>query len=84
MLNSNHFDTMTFFSGFGSFTNPNLEILARLNNIEVEKERISGVDIEKYYKAKDWGKIILRCKQDVEVLEKVFSKLCKNYLESRK
>ncbi|MEK6834922.1 MAG: ribonuclease H-like domain-containing protein [Nanoarchaeota archaeon] len=84
MVNSNHFDTMLFFSGSGSFTNPNLEILAKLNNVEVEKERVSGVDIEKLYKSKEWEKIIGRCKQDVEILEKVFNKLCKNYVESRR
>ncbi len=83
MLTSNHFDTMVFFSGFGSFTNPNLEILAKLNEIEVEKERVLGSEIEKYYKSKDWGKIISRCKGDVEILEKVFNKLCKNYLEKK-
>ena len=33
MVNSNHFDTMLFFSGSGIFTNPNLEILAKLNNV---------------------------------------------------
>lgn len=84
MLTSNHFDTMLFFSGFGSFTNPNLEILAKLNNIEVEKERVSGSDIERLYKLKDFEKINSRCSQDVGILEKVFNKLCKNYLEVRR
>ena len=84
MLNSNHFDTMLFFSGFSNFTNPRLDILARLNNIEVNGERILGSEIEKLYKVKDWEKITLRCKQDVELLERVFIKLCKDYLESRK
>jgi len=84
MLNSNHFDTMKFFSGFGSFTNPNLEILAKLNNINVEEKRVSGIEIEKLYKLKEWEKINSRCKQDVEILERVFNKLCKNYFEGRK
>ena len=84
MLNSNHFDTMLFFSGFGSFINPNLEILAKLNNIHHDNEKILGSDIERFYKQKDWDKISSKCKQDVEVLEKVFNKLCKSYLESRK
>ena len=84
MLTSNHFDTMLFFSGFGSFTNPNLEILAKLNNINFEGERISGSEIEKLYKLKNWDKINSRCKQDVEILEKVFNKLCLKYLESRR
>ena len=84
MLNSNHFDTMIFFSGFGSFTNPNLEILAKIYDIDVEGERISGIEIEKLYKQKDWDKIVMRCKQDVLILEKVFNKLCKNYFEEHK
>ena len=84
MLNSNHFDTMVFFSGFGTFTNQRLDILAKLNNIPVEEERVLGIEIEKLYKLKDWDKINSRAKQDVEILEKVFNKLCRNYLESRK
>ena len=84
MLNSNHFDTMVFFSGSGNFTNPNMEILAKLNNIHVEKERISGLEIEKLYKLKDFEKISLRCRQDIEILESIFNKLCKGYFEGRK
>ena len=84
MLNSKHFDTMVFFSGSGNFTNPNMEILAKLNNIHVEKERISGLEIEKLYKLKDFEKISLRCRQDIEILESIFNKLCKGYFEGRK
>lgn len=83
MGRSNHFDTMLFFSSQGSFTNPNLDILARLNGIEVLGDRIEGRDIEKLYKKGDIEKIKEHCKRDIYVLEKVFEKLCLGYL-SRK
>lgn len=83
METSNHFDTMLFFSQYETFTNPNLEILAKLNGIEVPTERLSGADVERIYKEGDLDKIKERCKQDVEILEKVFVKLCLNYLKSK-
>ena len=73
---SNHFDTMIFFSHYGTFINPNLDVLCKLAGIEVPKERVFGADVEKLYKNGDWEKIIGHCKQDVEILEKLFEKLC--------
>ena len=83
METSNHFDTMLFFSQYENFTNPNLEILAKLNGIEVPTQRLSGADVERIYKEGDLEKIKERCQQDVEILEKVFVKLCLNYLKSK-
>jgi len=76
MNRSNHFDTMVFFSHYGNFTNPNLDVLCKLSGIEVPKGRIFGADIERVYKNNDWEKIIEHCKQDIEILEKLFEKLC--------
>ena len=76
MKKSNHFDTMILFSHYGNFINPNLDVLSKLAGIEVPKERIFGADIEKVYKNNDWGKITEHCRQDVEILEKLFEKLC--------
>jgi len=84
MENSNHFDTMLFFSSQGQFTNPNLDILAKLNGIEVEGEFIDGRDIEKFYKKGNLEKIKEHCKRDIEVLEKVFEKLCFGYLNKNR
>ncbi|MEK6835668.1 MAG: ribonuclease H-like domain-containing protein, partial [Nanoarchaeota archaeon] len=84
MLNSNHFDTMLFFSQHSNFTNPRLDILAKLNNINTPEERILGNEVEKFYKQGNWEKIKERCTQDIELLEKVFNKLCKNYIENYK
>ena len=80
MENSNHFDTMIFFSQ-NIFTNPNLTILAKMNNIEVPENNINAKDVEKLYKEKNWEKIKERCENDVLILEKVFNKLCLPYLE---
>lgn len=81
MERSNHFDTMIFFSQYGSFINPNLEVLGRLHGVEVEKSEIYGADVERLYKEGKRDLIINKCKQDVELLENVFRKLCLNYLE---
>ncbi len=83
MENSNHFDTMLFFSSQGSFTNPNLHILAKLNNIDVKEGLIDGREIEKLYKEGNLEKIKEHCKGDVETLEKVFGKLCLSYLNKK-
>ena len=80
MENSNHFDTMIFFSQ-NIFTNPNLTIIAKMNNIEVPENNINAKDVEKLYKEKNWEKIKERCENDVLILEKVFNKLCLPYLE---
>lgn len=77
MQNSNHFDVMMFFSQFETFTNPNLRILAKMHDIEMGGEQISGADIEKLFQAKNWEKIKEKCRQDLELTEKIFEKFCK-------
>jgi len=80
MMMSNHFDTMMFFSHYENFINQNLTILAKMNGIEIPEKTITGRDVEKAYKNKEWNKIIAHCKQDVEILEKIFEKLCLKHL----
>ncbi len=84
MINSNHFDTMMFFSHYGTFVNPNLEILGNLNNIKLDNLRINGSDVERLYKEGRLDLIEKHCKQDVELLEEVFKKLCLDYLEANR
>ena len=84
MEKSNHFDTMMFFSQYGTFTNPNLGILGKMHGLDVPKNRISGADVEKLYKNGEWEKIKNHCKEDIEILEKLFEKLCLDYLDSKK
>ena len=74
MENSNHFDTMLLFSQNGVFINSNLEILGRLNGIEVSGEGISGRDIERLYKEGKMDMVKEKCKRDVEILEKIYNK----------
>ncbi|MFH1376028.1 MAG: ribonuclease H-like domain-containing protein [Candidatus Woesearchaeota archaeon] len=84
MENSNHFDTMLFFSQYGTFTNTRLTILGKMFDIETPGEGVSGADVERLYHE---GKIELinkHCKEDVELLEKVFSKKCIKHLEARR
>lgn len=82
METSNHFDVMLFFSNQGNFTNMPLNILAKINNIPV-KDGIIGSEIEKCFIEKDFDKIIERCKNDVELLERIFEKLCMNYRKGK-
>lgn len=84
METSNHFDTMQFFSQYGTFTNPNLEILAKLHGLDVQKaERHSGADVEKLYRNKEWEKIRRHCGENTELLEKVFVSFCLPLVERR-
>ncbi len=76
MMNSNHFDTMIFFSNNGNFVNSNLYILATLNGIKIPENKTSGSEIERMYINKEWDKITEHCCQDVEVLESLFKKIC--------
>lgn len=76
MNRSNHFDTMIFFSHYGNFINPNLYIIAKINGVNLPEEKISGSEVERLYKNNEWEKIVEHCKCDVEVLEKLFSKVC--------
>ena len=81
MLRSNHLDTMLIFSQ-NVFTNPNLKILAKLNNIDFNDEGILGRDVERLWKEGNLEKIKEHCKDDIEVLEKLFNLKCKGYVES--
>ena len=74
MMNSNHFDTMLFFSFNGTFVNPSLEILCKMFGIDVH-ERLTGDEILKCYKKGNIQEIVEHCKNDVEILEKVFDKV---------
>ncbi len=82
MEKSNHFDVMLFFSQNETFINPNLTVLANMHNIEIKGERFDGRDIERLYKNNELEKIEEHCKQDVEILEGVFKKICLGYLEN--
>lgn len=75
MEESNHFDTMLFFSQYELFTNLNLKILCRMHNIEVP-EGISGANIEEHYKKGNWDIIKEHCKQDVQLTAKLYEKIC--------
>ena len=80
MERSNHFDVMLFLSHYESFSNINLDILGKMHKIEVDGERFRGAEIERLFKEKKFDKINEHCKQDLELLENVFKKLCLKYL----
>lgn len=80
MFKSNHLDTMIIFSQ-NVFTNANLKVLAKLNNIEFEDEGILGKDVERLYKEGRIEDIKNHCKKDIEVLEKLFNSKCRSYVE---
>ena len=81
MSKSNHIDTMLIFSQ-NTFTNSNLKILAKLNNIHFEDNGILGKDIERLWKENKLDVIEEHCKNDVEILEKLFNTKCKTYIEN--
>ena len=80
MLKSNHLDTMIIFSQ-NVFTNPNLKVLAKLNNIEFIDEGITGKAVERLWKENNLEKIKEHCKNDIETLEKLFNSKCRGYIE---
>ena len=84
MENSNHFDTMQFFSQYGAFTNTRLTLLGKMFDIETLGEGVSGADVEKLYNEGKIDLINKHCKEDVELLEKVFYKKCIKHLEARR
>ena len=84
MENSNHFDTMLFFSQYGAFPNTRLNILAKMHSIETPGEGIRGTDVERLYNEGKLDIINQHCKDDIELLEKIFIKKCLKYLESKK
>ena len=71
MENSNHFDTMLFFSQ-NIFTNPRLDIIAKTLRINIGDNRFTGADVERLYKEGKMDEIIRHCKEDVELTEKVY------------
>jgi len=75
MEESNHFDTMQFFSQYELFTNLSLKILCRMHDIEVPEGGISGADIEEHYKRGNWDIIKEHCKQDVQMTSKLYEKI---------
>jgi len=82
MEKSNHFDVMLFFSQNETFINPNLTVLANMFDIEIKGERFEGKEIEKFYYNNELEKIEEHCRQDIEILEGVFKKVCLGYLEN--
>lgn len=82
MEKSNHFDTMLFFSQYGAFINSRLTILAQINGIEIPDDAITGAEVEKLYNEGNIQKINKHCKDDVELLEKIFKNKCLSYLNS--
>ena len=83
MLRSNHIDTMIIFSQ-NVFTNAGLRMLARLNNINFYEDNVHGKDIERLHKEGKFDDIKNHCRNDIEILENVFNKLCRDYVEAKK
>lgn len=81
MQKSNHFDVMLFFSQTETFVNPNLRILGKMYNIESE-DSLRGYDIERLYGENKIEEIKKHCQADIEVLEKIFLKFCKDYVDN--
>ena len=71
MINSNHFDTMLFFSQ-NIFTNPRLDIVAKTLGINIGDNRFTGAEVERLYKEGKMDDIVRHCKEDVELTEKIY------------
>jgi len=74
MENSNHFDVMLFLSQ-GIFTNTRLDVVARMNGVEIPSERIIGKEVERLYFEGNIERIKEHCKKDLDILEKLFDKI---------
>jgi len=72
MNNSNHFDTMLFFSQNGVFFNVRLDVIARSLGIDVGEDRFSGREVERLFNEGRMDEIIKHCKEDVEITEKIW------------
>lgn len=81
MQKSNHFDVMLFFSQNELFFNPNLRILGKMFGIESE-DSLFGYDIERLYKEGKIEEIKRHCQSDIEVMEKIFLKFCKEHFDN--
>ena len=75
MEDSNHYDCMLALSYKENFLNVALDIVCKMFSINVV-DKISGNEIEAYYKRNDWDPIIHRCLQDVILTEKLYKKIC--------
>jgi 3'-5' exonuclease len=71
MENSNHFDTMLFFSQ-NIFTNPRLDIIAKTLGINIGENRFTGAEVERLYKEGKMNEIVRHCKEDIELAEKIY------------
>jgi|SRR3989344_541650 len=71
MENSNHFDTMLFFSQ-NVFTNPRLDIIAKTLGIDVGENRFSGAEVERLYREGKWEEIRQHCREDVDITERIY------------
>jgi len=74
MNNSNHFDTMLFFSQ-GTFFNVRLDVIARSIGVELQDDLISGRECERLYKEGKIDEIVKHCKEDVMITEKIYNYL---------
>ena len=81
MAKSNHFDVMLFFSQNETFVNPNLRILGKMHGIESD-DKLFGYDIERLYRENKIEEIKKKCQNDIEVMEKLFLKFCKEHVDS--
>ena len=74
MENSNHFDTMLFFSQNGVFINSNLDVLGKMNGVSVEGGGVMGRDVERLYGEGKMDEIKEKNKRDLEILEGIYNK----------
>ena len=85
MERSNHFDVMLFFSQYETFLNSSPEVIGRFLNIDnLEKNSITGADIERIYNEGKIEEIKRKCENDIELLEAIFKKGCLSYIEAKK
>lgn len=71
MGNSNHFDTMLFFSQ-GTFFNVRLDVIARSIGLELKDDLISGRECERLFKEGKLDEIVKHCKEDVDITERIY------------
>jgi hypothetical protein len=71
MENSNHFDTMLFFSQ-NVFTNSRMDILAKTLGINIGENRFTGADVERLHKEGKMDEVVRHCREDIEITEKIY------------
>ena len=72
---SNHYDCMQVLSANQTFLNVALDISCQVFKIPIPEPRVHGEVIPKLYQAGDLEGIKEHCRQDVELIEKLFLKL---------